>query len=173
MSQYVQLAKSAIEEYIKYGKIIDIPENLPPEFYEKKCGVFVSIRNGKELRGCIGTYLPTHKNLAEEIILNAVAACSRDSRFSPIAAEELPTLSIEVSLLNEPEKISSLEELDPKKFGVIVKCSDGRCGLLLPDLEGIDSAEQQLSIACQKAGINPSSKKRLDLYRFSVEKYSG
>ena len=170
MSNHVQLAKSAIEEYIKTGETISISENLPLEFYEKKCGVFVSIHKGKELRGCIGTYLPAHKNLAEEIILNAVAACSRDSRFNPLTVEELPTISIEVSLLSEPQKISSLAELDPKKYGVIVKCPDGRCGLLLPGLEGVDSVEHQLLIACQKGGINPNLDKDLEIFRFDVKK---
>ncbi len=168
---HVQLAKSAIEEYIKTGRIISIPENMPPEFYEKKGGVFVSIHRGKELRGCIGTYLPAHKNLAEEIILNAVAACSKDGRFYPIKKEEFPELSVEVSILGQPEKISNFKELDPKKFGVIVKSSDGRCGLLLPGLEGIEAADQQLSIACRKAGINPATEKNADFYRFLTKKY--
>ncbi|MDD5489182.1 MAG: AmmeMemoRadiSam system protein A [Candidatus Moranbacteria bacterium] len=171
MNHYVQLAKSAIEEYVKHRKIIDIPENLPPEFYEKKGGVFVSIHQRKELRGCIGTYLPAHKNLAEEIILNAIAAGSRDNRFFPIKEEELSGLSIEASLLSKPEKISRLDELDPKKYGVIVKCPDGRAGLLLPDLDGIDSVDQQLSIASQKGGINPDIDKNEEIYRFTVEKY--
>ena len=173
MSYYVQLARFAIEEYIRIGKVVNAPKNLPPEFYEKKCGVFVSIHNGQELRGCIGTYLPAHKNLAEEITLNAVAACSKDNRFSLKGEEELPKLSMEVSLLGEPKKISDISELDPKKFGVIVKSPNGRCGLLLPDLEGVETTQQQLSIACQKAGINPEVEKKLDFYRFSVKKYFG
>jgi len=171
MNLYTQLARSAIEEYTKNGKITDVPDNLPPEFYENKHGVFVSIHKGKELRGCIGTYLPAHKNLAEEIILNAVAACSRDHRFSPVTFSELPELKIEVSLLSPPEKIGSPEELNPKKYGVIVKCSDGRCGLLLPDLEGVDDMQQQLSIACQKGGIDPNRDKNFEIFRFEVKKY--
>lgn len=172
MSNHIQLARSAIEEFIRTGKIVNIPENLPSEFYEKKCGVFVSFHNGKELRGCIGTFLPAHKNLVEEIIMNAIAACSRDHRFGPISADELSQISIEVSLLSAPEKIFRLNELDPKKYGAIVKCSDGRCGLLLPALEGVDTAEQQISIACQKGGINPVMDKNMEIYKFSVEKYS-
>lgn len=168
---YINLAKTAIEKFIKTGRVISVPENLPSEFYEKKCGAFVSIRKEKELRGCIGTYLPAHKNLAEEIILNAVAACAMDNRFTPINKEEFPELSIKVSLLGKPEKISDISELDPKKYGIIVKCSDGRCGLLLPDLEGIDSAFQQFSIACQKGGINPAVDKNIEIYRFTTEKY--
>ncbi|MDI6778143.1 MAG: AmmeMemoRadiSam system protein A [Patescibacteria group bacterium] len=171
MNLYVKLAREAIENYIHYGKVIGAPSDLPPDFYENKCGVFVSIHNGKELRGCIGTYLPAHKNLAEEIILNAVAACSRDSRFSPITVEELPALSVEISLLSVPESISSLDELDPKKYGVVVKCFDGRCGLLLPDIEGVDSTEQQILIACQKGGINLKADADAEIYKFQVNKF--
>lgn len=171
MNRYVQLAKSAIEEYVKNGKVIPIPKNLPPEFYEKKYGVFVSIHKNKELRGCVGTYLPVHRNLAEEIISSAVAACSQDSRFSPVSVEELPNISVEVSLLSQPEKISTLKDLDPRKYGIIVKCFDGRCGLLLPDLEGVDTVADQLSIACQKGGIDPVRDKNLKIYRFTVEKH--
>lgn len=172
MNQYVQLAKFAIEEYIKHGKIFNIPPDLPKEFFGKKSGVFVSIHNGKNLRGCIGTYLPAHENLAEEIVQNAVAACSKDSRFGPITVEELPVLTVKISLLSAPEKISALQDLDPGEFGVIVKSPDGRCGLLLPGLDGIDSAEQQLSIACQKGGINPIIEKNLEIYKFTVEKHA-
>ncbi|OGI26788.1 MAG: AmmeMemoRadiSam system protein A [Candidatus Moranbacteria bacterium RIFOXYB1_FULL_43_19] len=172
MNEYAKLARRAIEKYIKHRKIIDIPDNLPPEFYEKKNGVFVSIHKGKELRGCIGTYLPVHKNLAEEIVLNAVTACSQDNRFFPVSPEELPKLSIEVSILSEPEKIANPESLDPKKYGVIVKAPDGRCGLLLPGLEAIETAWQQISIASEKAGINLATEKKLDFFRFLVKKYS-
>jgi AmmeMemoRadiSam system protein A len=171
MNPYAQLAKSAIEEYVRHRKIMDVPKNLPPEFYSQKGGVFVSLHKGNKLRGCIGTYLPVHKNLAEEIILNAIAACSRDNRFSPLSPEELPELKVEVSLLSSPKKISSLAEIDPQKYGVIVRCSDGRTGLLLPNLEGIDSAEKQLSIACQKGGINPAFDKNLEIYIFTTQKY--
>lgn len=171
MSEYVILAKKAIEKYINDGEILPAPSDLPPEFYDKKHGVFVSIHKGKELRGCIGTYLPAHENLAEEIILNAVAACSKDSRFSPITAEELPAVSVEVSLLGAPEKISGIDELDPKKYGVVVKCPDGRCGLLLPDIEGVDSTEQQILIACQKGGIKPAIDQNIEIHKFQVIKF--
>ena len=171
MSLYVWLAKSAVEEYVRNGKIIPVQTDLPQEFYEKECGVFVSIRNGKELRGCIGTYLPMHKNLAGEIILNAVVACSRDHRFAPILADELADLSVEVSLLSEPQKVSAVAELDPKRYGVIIRCPGGRCGLLLPDIEGIDTAEKQFAIACQKGGINPAVDKNMEICKFSVEKH--
>lgn len=171
MSIQIQLAKSAIEEYVRNGKIISISKNLPSEFYEKKCGVFVSLHKGDELKGCIGTYLPFQKNLAEEIIHNAIAACSQDNRFYPVTEKDLPKLKIEVSLLSAPEKIKDIKELDPKRYGVIVRCPDGRCGLLLPDLEGVDSANDQISIACQKGGID-QKKDVFETNRFEVEKYS-
>lgn len=172
MNQYVKLAKYAIEEYIKTGKAIAVPENLPPEFYKKQGGVFVSLHEKGKLRGCIGTYLPFHKNLAEEIIENAVAACSRDHRFRPISAEELQKIDMEVSVLSPPEKIRGFDELDPKKYGVIVRSFDGRSGLLLPNLEGVDSVDEQLSISCQKAGINPTVDKNIEILKFTVKKYS-
>jgi MEMO1 family protein len=171
MNNHVELARNAIEEYVRNSKIISIPKNLPSEFYEKKCGVFVSLHKDGNLRGCIGTYLPAHNNLAEEIIYNAVAACSQDDRFYPVTAEDLRGIKIEVSLLSSPEEIKDIKELDSEKYGVIIRCSDGRCGLLLPDLDGIDSVHEQLSIACQKGGVDPR-KDTFEINRFEVVKYS-
>jgi AmmeMemoRadiSam system protein A len=171
MNDHVKLAKYAIEEYVKTGNTVSSPENLPPEFHEKKCGVFVSLHKSGELRGCIGTYSPFHENLAEEIIHNAVAACSLDNRFYPVTAKDLSELKIEVSLLGTPEEIKDMKDLDPKKYGVIARCSDGRCGLLLPDLDGVNDVGRQISIACQKGGIDPK-KDTFEIQRFKVEKYS-
>jgi AmmeMemoRadiSam system protein A len=170
MNVYTNLAKNSIEEYIKNNKIIKAPDNLPKEFYSKKAGVFVTIYNGKNLRGCIGTFLPTRKNIAEEIISNAIAACSRDYRFSEITEKELPELSYEVSILSEPVPIKNIEKHNPKKHGIIVQSSDGRAGLLLPDLEGITLTQQQISIACQKGDIDPM-RDNLSLFEFTVEKH--
>lgn len=169
MDDYVKLAKNAIEGYIKTGKIIPVPMDLPPEFYSRKAGVFVTIYKDKNLRGCIGTYLPTKKSIAGEIIDNSIAACSRDNRFNEITKEELKELSYEVSILSEPKPVKNIEEHNPKKDGIIVRCLDGRCGLLLPELGGINNANQQISIACQKGGINPRSDK-IQLFEFTVEK---
>ncbi|MFH0969149.1 MAG: AmmeMemoRadiSam system protein A [Patescibacteria group bacterium] len=170
MNNYTNLAKKAIEECIKYNKIMKVPDSLPKDFYNRKAGVFVTIFNGKELRGCIGTFLPTRKNIAEEIISNAVAACSRDYRFSPITKDELPKLNYEVSILSEPKPVEDIKNHNPKKHGIIVQCSDRRCGLLLPDLGGIDLTEQQIDIACQKGDIDPL-KDNFSLFEFTVEKY--
>lgn len=171
MDNFVSLAKQAVEEYVASKKIINIPENLPKEFYSRKAGVFVTLYRKKELRGCIGTYLPTKNNIAEEIISNAIAACSMDNRFPQVSSDELQDLNCEISILSEPEPIKDVRKHNPKKYGIIVRCSDGRCGLLLPDLEGVDSADQQISIACQKGGINPSLD-NIRYYNFTVEKHS-
>jgi AmmeMemoRadiSam system protein A len=176
MDPYITLAKSAIETFVKEGKAIDLPEGLPKEFFTKQSGVFVSIYKAlpggerkRTLRGCIGTYLPTKKNLAEEIISNAISA-SQDPRFLPLQIEELPYLSYEVYILDKPEPVKSLSELDPKKYGILVK-SSYKSGLLLPDLEGVDTPEKQVLIACQKAGIDPT-KESIIIYKFEAIKHS-
>ncbi len=186
MNPYVSLAKQAVETYIKEGKIIDSPKDLPKEFLKRTAGAFVTIEKNGELVGCIGTYLPTKINIAEEIIHNAISASTDDYRFEPIKKEDLPRLSYTVYILNYPEPVKDIKELDPKKYGVIVKTGpftfpnekevefDGelpyKTGLLLPDLEGINTAEEQIQIACQKGGIN-HQKEKIFVYRFSVEKY--
>lgn len=170
MNYYTKLARETIENYLKLGKAIQPSFDLPNELLNQQAGVFVSIHKKQELRGCIGTFLPIQKNIAQEIISNAISAAVADPRFSPITTDELPSLDISVDVLNQPEQISSIAQLDPKKYGVIVKTKDGRAGLLLPDLEGVDNVEKQLSIACQKAGIDPSTDK-IFLYRFSVVRY--
>lgn len=186
MNPYIKLAQLAVENYIRNKEIISPPLNLPKDFFQKKSGVFVSIEKEGDLRGCIGTYLPTRKNIAEELIHNAIAAATEDYRFGPIQREELPRLSYTVYILNKPKLVKSISELDPKKFGIIVKgasaISSGqsdivfnghrffKSGLLLPDLEGVDTAEKQIFIACQKAGIDPRREKII-IYKFTAEKY--
>ena len=181
-----ELAKLGVETYVKERKIISPPPDLPEEFLKRRAGTFITIEKNGDLRGCIGTYLPTRKNIAEEIIYNAIATATEDYRFKPIQKEELPQLSYTVYILSEPELIKDINELDPKKYGIIVKTvpinypnSTGavfnghlvaKTGLLLPDLEGIDTIEKQIFIACQKAGIDPR-KEKIIIYRFTVEKY--
>jgi len=169
MHPLVFLAKQTVENYIKERKIISLLEDLPKEFLERKAGTFVTIEKNSELRGCIGTYLPTRENIAEEVIYNAIAAATEDYRFGPIEDKELSSLSYTVYILNEPELIKDIKELDPKKYGIIVK-TETKTGLLLPDLEGVDTIEQQLSIACQKGGIDPNQEKFL-IYKFTAEKF--
>lgn len=170
MDKYIELAQRTVEEYIKNKKIISVPDGLPREFYSRKAGVFVTIFKNGELRGCIGTYLPVKDNIAKETIGNAIAACSRDYRFGPIKTGDLTFLKYEVSVLSEPELLSDIKNHDTKRHGLIVRCADGRCGLLLPDLDGINTADEQFSISCQKGGIDPE-KDRPSLYYFTVEKH--
>ncbi len=166
--EYVKLARKSLESYIKDRKVIDIPEGLPEEMTEKQAGVFVSIHENGALRGCIGTILPCTDSIAEEIIDNAVSASTRDPRFDPVTPEELQWLEVNVDVLSEPEDIDSPEELDVKKYGVIVSCG-GRRGLLLPDLDGVDTVEQQIRIAMQKGGIREGED--IKLQRFTVTRH--
>lgn len=163
----VALARKAIEEYVKKDKIITPPEELAPEMKEK-AGVFVSLHKHGELRGCIGTFVPTTENVAKEIIRNAIESSTRDPRFPPVTEEELADLEISVDVLTEPEPVSSVADLDAKKYGVIVK-SGWRRGLLLPDLPGVDSPEQQIAICRRKAGIDENEP--IELFRFKVKRY--
>ncbi|MBA7526089.1 hypothetical protein ES705_18249 [subsurface metagenome] len=167
-SKYVKLARETIENYIKQGKIIAPPLHLPKEMINKKAGVFVSLKKFGNLRGCIGTFMSTQENIAQEIIKNAISAAIEDPRFSPVTISELGDLIISVDVLSPPEEISDISELDPKKYGVVVS-SGYKKGLLLPDLEGVDKAEEQVDIARRKAGIYPDEK--VKLYRFEVKRY--
>ncbi len=167
-SAYVRLARETIENYIKNGKMISPPNDLPDEMIKQKAGVFVSIKKIGNLRGCIGTFMPTQENIAYEIIKNAISAAVDDPRFPPVTVSEFNDLTISVDVLSSPEEISNISELDPKKYGVIVS-SGYKKGLLLPDLEGVDTAEEQVDIAKRKAGIYPGEK--IKLYRFEVKRY--
>lgn len=170
MDIFVKLARETIEKYIISNELPD-PENQPDELLNKKAGCFVSLhnKNDGELRGCIGTILPVYKNIASEIIHNAVSAAVHDRRFSPIKKNDIDNLEISVDVLSEPEAINSEKSLNPKKYGVIVKTHDGRTGLLLPDLEGIDDVSYQIAIAKEKAGISPNEE--VFLYRFTVTRH--
>ena len=171
MDPYTKLAKLAVETFVKANKVIAPPANLPKEFFDNQAGVFVTIYKNGQLRGCIGTYLPTKKNIAQEIISSAVFA-AQDPRFFPVQVSELPSLSYEVSILSKPEPVHSLAELDPKEYGVLVKARPSeKSGLLLPGLDGVDTIEKQITIACQKAGIDPK-RERFSIYKFSTKKYN-
>lgn len=145
------------------------PERIAAPELQSKVACFVSLHNPDDsLRGCIGTIMPTKSTLEEEIKTNALSAAFRDPRFRPLRPEELEGLSISVDVLGEPEAIASLDELNPKIYGVIVAAGDKR-GVLLPDLPGVDTVEQQLTIAMQKAGIDQNTP--IGAYRFKVERY--
>jgi hypothetical protein len=162
----VRLAKKTVETYIKEGKILK-RQRLTSEMKER-AGVFVSIHRLGELRGCIGTIEPQRANVAEEIILNAISSATRDPRFLPITPDELKDLDYSVDVLTKPEPIKSKDQLDPKRYGVIVEAG-WRKGVLLPDLEGVDTVEEQIDICRQKAGIAPNEP--VKLYRFEVKRY--
>ena len=162
----VNLAKEAVESYVCHGKVLR-PTELTAEM-KGKAGVFVSIKKRGELRGCIGTFASTRANIAEEIVANAICSATQDPRFVPVEASELDDLEYSVDVLTEPEPVKSVAQLDPKKYGVIVECGFGR-GLLLPDLEGVDSVEEQIRICRAKAGI--SAEEPIKLYRFSVKRF--
>ena len=162
---YVKLARHSLEFFVKNHKPATLPENLPQEMISRRAGAFVSLHKDGKLRGCIGTIAPTTSNVAEEILQNAISACSRDPRFSPVEVSELEDIVYSVDVLGEPERIFDAKDLDVKKYGVIVE-NNGRRGLLLPDLEGIETVEEQISIAKQKATIGVREK--VDLWRFEV-----
>jgi len=162
----VRLAKRSVESYVRKGKVVQV-KRLTPEM-KPKAGVFVSIHKAGELRGCIGTIEPQRNNVAEEIIANAINSASRDPRFYPITADELGELEYSVDVLTKPKPVRSRKQLDAKRYGVIVE-RGGRKGLLLPDLEGVESAEEQIGICRQKAGIAPDEPAKL--YRFEVKRY--
>lgn len=162
----VQLAKEAVESYVGGGKVVK-PKELTPELKER-AGVFVSLKKHGELRGCIGTFEPTRANIAEEIVANAISSATRDPRFLPVSLSELGELEYSVDVLTQPEPIDSADKLDHKKYGVIVECGYRR-GLLLPDLEGVGSVEEQISICRMKAGIAPDEPVRL--YKFQVKRH--
>ncbi|MFA5421760.1 MAG: AmmeMemoRadiSam system protein A [Bacilli bacterium] len=164
---HVSLARFTLETYVKLGNTISIDKS-PPELLNTRAGVFVSIKKHGKLRGCIGTIRPTTSSVAQEIIQNAISSGTDDPRFSAVTISELPDLVYSVDVLKDAEKISSLKELDIKKYGIIVR-RGGRSGLLLPNLEGIKTVGEQISIALRKAGIDPDEPYTLE--RFEVERH--
>ncbi|MGM0471852.1 MAG: AmmeMemoRadiSam system protein A [Bacillota bacterium] len=167
-SELVKLARRAVREYALNKEEIDPPQELTPEMKEQK-GVFVSIKKHGQLRGCIGTTQPVEDNVAEEIIRNALQAAFNDPRFPKVNMNELNELTYSVDLLDKPEPIDSKDQLDPKEYGVIVQ-QGAKTGLLLPRLEGVETAKKQLEIAKRKAGISPTAED-VEIERFKVTRY--
>lgn len=166
---WVRLARLSLETYVRTGRRLDsLPDALPRELTEQAAGAFVSLHMGGRLRGCIGTIGPTQENLAWEIIRNAVSAGTRDPRFPAVRAEELDELEYSVDVLGQPESVDALDQLDPRQYGVIVSFGHQR-GLLLPDLDGVDTVEQQIDIARQKGGIRATDP--YTLQRFKVVRH--
>jgi AmmeMemoRadiSam system protein A len=165
-SPLAALARETVEAHVN-GKPLPEGGNLPPEA-EGRAGVFVSIKKRGQLRGCIGTTAPTRPSMAEEIRANAIAASTRDPRFEPVRPDELPELVYSVDILGAAEPVDGMEGLDPERYGVIVK-RGARRGLLLPNLEGVETAGEQVAIARRKAGIGPGEE--IQLERFEVVRY--
>ncbi|MEN2985451.1 MAG: AmmeMemoRadiSam system protein A [Thermodesulfovibrionaceae bacterium] len=168
MHPYVELAKKTVEEFIKFGRIPEKPAEIPEDM-KRKAGVFVSIKKKGQLRGCIGTFLPATENIYNEIVRNAVAAATEDPRFPPVSANELHELEYSVDILSQPQPVKNLDELDPKKYGIIV-VKGWQKGLLLPDIEGVNTVDEQLTIAKMKAGISPYDSD-IEIYKFTVQRY--
>ena len=166
--EYQNLARRSLEHIIATGEKLSVPNGLPDVLQRERAGVFVSLHKSGRLRGCVGTIAPTTNSVAEEIVQNAISAGLSDNRFPPVTAEELPYLKYKVDVLSEPEKISGPDELDVKRYGVIVTSGFKR-GLLLPNLDGIETVKEQIDIARQKANISKNEK--IELERFEVVRH--
>ena len=165
-----ELARRTIETFVREGRVLEVPFAADDSLLGQRAACFVSIKTDEgDLRGCIGTVEPTKATLAEELIHNAISAATRDPRFLPVAASELPHLRYSVDVLSPPEP-TRFEDLNPKTYGLIIEDGRGRRGLLLPDLEGVETAAQQLQITARKAGIS-SGAGDVKLYRFRVRRY--
>ncbi|MBI5197797.1 MAG: AmmeMemoRadiSam system protein A [Nitrospirae bacterium] len=168
----VQLAKAAVAEYLLSGTLLQpLMGKLPAELGEKGA-TFVSLKKGGRLRGCMGTFQPVTPTIAQEVVYNAVNAATRDPRFSPVTLRELEEIRFSVDVLTPPEPVDSTAFLNPRRYGVLVEQGLQR-GLLLPDLEGVDTVEHQLEIAQQKAGIEPAHGvgDPIKIFRFEVRRY--
>lgn len=169
-SSLPELARQATEHFVSKAQRLPLPETGLEAFRNQAAGIFVTLLDqNQQLRGCIGTISPSCDNILAETIQNAISAATRDPRFRPVQPEELPQLHYSVSVLHAPEAIAGPEALDPKRYGVIVVARGGRRGLLLPDLAGIEQAEQQVRHAMHKGGIFPGE--AVQLFRFQVDKY--
>ena len=168
MHPLVRLAKETVELYVREKDVREVrEEEFDPEFREP-AGVFVCLKIAGMLRGCIGTFQPTESSIVRETVRNAISAATCDPRFACVRPGELSSLEYTVDVLTSPEQVKDRADLDPKRYGVIVQ-SAGRRGLLLPDLEGVDTVDEQISIAMQKAGIPRGSV--VTLFRFEVKRY--
>lgn len=165
---FTRLARAVVEAFVKTGETPPLPEDLPEEMTRERAGVFVSLKIAGKLRGCIGTITAATGSIAEEIVKNAVSACSEDPRFEPVRADELERIHYSVDVLGKTERADSLDQLDAKRYGVVV-ISGYRKGLLLPNLDGVDTVEEQIKIAKRKAGIPEGERCRIE--RFEVVRH--
>jgi len=160
---YVKLAKDTLEHYVKTNRLMNVPEYVTDEMQNRPAGVFVSLKKDGQLRGCIGTIEPVRKSIVEEIMHNAISSGTGDPRFYQVQENELPDLAYSVDVLSEIRPVEDKGLLDAKRFGVVVSKGRKR-GLLLPNLEGVDTVDDQIQIACQKAGIRPNEDFKLECF---------
>jgi AmmeMemoRadiSam system protein A len=166
---FVALARQAIESFVRDRTRVDPP--LPADGVLRRAGTFVSLHlPDGTLRGCMGTIEPQMGSVEEEIVANAITAASSDPRFYSVTQQELPSLDISVDVLGPAEEVHGLGEMDPQRYGMIIRTLDGRRALLLPGLEGVDTTDQQLRITCRKGNIDPD-KDQYQMYRFEVERH--
>ena len=163
------LARTAVETFVRTGEPPDVLSSEAGRLSQPApCFVSLKTRDG-ELRGCIGTIEPARHSLAEEIVFNAIGAATHDPRFLPVEEDELENLTYSVDVLLPAEE-TDMNQLDPTVYGVIVESENGaRRGLLLPAIEGVDTAEQQVGIASRKAGIDSGEPVRIS--RFKVTRF--
>lgn len=165
-----EFARLVIESHIKGNTTPELPQKLTGVDVDK-AGAFVSLKTANdELRGCIGTILATRDSVIEEVMHNAISSATKDPRFPPVNEHELDNIKYSVDILHEPERIKTLDELDPKVYGIIVSSESGRQALLLPDLEGLDTIEKQVAACMRKAGI--ALEEKISVQRFKVDRYS-
>lgn len=166
-SWLMNLAKDSVDEYVKNGHILSLPRDIPQPFLNVGA-VFVSLHRNDMLRGCIGGLQPVTSSIANEVTQMAIRAATEDPRFPPVKEEELSSLTYSIDILSPMEKVGDFKQLNPKQYGVVV-CSGKKIGLLLPDLRGVDTVEQQVSIAMEKGGIKEGEP--IEIFRFYVTRY--
>jgi len=163
----VKLAIRSVKYFIETGNPLPCPAHLP-DFLRQSAGIFVSIKKQGSLRGCIGTITPKYKNLAEEVIQNALRSASEDPRFDPIQKKELPSLTFSVDVMKPLEKIDSIKDQNIKQFGLVIR-GEGKQSVLLPDLDIIKSADQQLQVCLKKGGFKWND--TYEIFRFEVKRF--
>jgi AmmeMemoRadiSam system protein A len=171
-SPFAEHATNVIDIYVKTKNTGNLQQAEVPELFKIERACFVTIHNKDgSLRGCIGTIEPRTENLWLEIISNAVSACSRDPRFNPVTKDELNKIEVSVDVLSVPERVDDIKTLDPKKYGIIISDGKHNRGVLLPDIDGVDTVKEQIRIAKRKAGLHKTKNEFLEIYSFTATRY--
>lgn len=165
------LARGAIRHHLETGSPPAF-ETQDPQLTAAR-GCFVTLYDGGALRGCVGTF-DDREMLYRNALRMAIASATQDTRFPPVTKEELARIRIEISVLDKPEKIHSVEELVIGKHGVLVRHGP-RTGTYLPHVaedEGWEAAEFIARCAREKAGLSPDECAAAEVYRFAVERFA-